>query len=762
MGNNTSRYLVINSDLLIFPQAFKQIVLSGETLYNAYRDFFVDNTYFVSGVFLLNGNYYGTLCNYLRIVNKRSSAQFLIGCKGEKKVRITSFDRGVNLFDFDYCYVEELPSLTFNPEDLNEDYEYIKKIDSKIMNLRENESLKRFFVGVEDVTIDNLIDWINANYVLFETDVQKELFIEDDALNSLRIVYSAFCHKELELKVEEEILDKVNEDINKDQKEYFLRTQLKIINKELNGDDDIDGYRDSVDEMKAPQSVKDKLINEINKVSTLTPGSPEAYVIKNYIDLVGDLPWGVYSKENTSIENARNILNQDHYGIEDVKERVIEFLAIHKLVKHNKGNILCFYGPPGTGKTSIVKSIARALGRKYVRISLGGMHDEAEIRGHRRTYLASMPGKIITGMKNAGTMNPVFLMDEIDKLSNDYKGDPASALLEVLDPEQNKAFVDNYLDMPFDLSDVLFVTTANDISRIAKPLLDRMELIEMSSYTTEEKEQIAIRYLIPKQTRECGLPDGIVKFRKSAVTDIILNYTMEAGVRGLEQKIAKVCRRIVAKFGDKEFAPYVVTSARLPELLGPSLNLNKQLRPDEVGVITGLAYTPYGGTTMDIEALLCVGKGELKLTGSLGDVMKESAAQAFSLIKSRAEKYGIDLESFKKDLHVNAVECAVPKDGPSAGIALATVMLSALIGKKIRSDIALTGEISLSGRVLPIGGIKEKSMGAINKGIKTIVLPEANKQDVSRLPDTIKNKVKYVFVNDIDEVLKVMMIDETE
>lgn len=762
MNDNTiNRYLVVNYDQEIFPQAFKQIPLSGELLYNAYRDFFVDNFAFVSGVFVLDGNYYGTVCNYLRVVNRRNLNKFLLGCEGEKKVRILSFDRGANLYDFDFCYVEDLLPLTCNSEDLDECYDCVKDINSKMAGLRNIEALKHLFIGVQDLVLESLSEWIDSNYILFDDDIQKLLFVETDALEALKLIRSSFDRREAEIKIEEEILDKVNEDINKDQREYFLRTQLKIINNELNGNDDIEDYRDSVDEMKAPQSVKDKLFNEINKVSTLSPGSPEAYVIKNYIDLVGSLPWGIYSTENTSIDNARNILNQDHYGIEDVKERVIEFLAIHKLVNHNRGNILCFYGPPGTGKTSIVKSIAKALGRKYVRISLGGMHDEAEIRGHRRTYLGSMPGKIITGMKNAGTMNPVFLMDEIDKLSNDYKGDPASALLEVLDPEQNKGFVDNYLDIPFDLSDVLFVTTANDISRIAKPLLDRMELIEMSSYTTEEKEQIAIRYLIPKQIKENGIPDGIVSFRKSAVTDIILNYTMEAGVRGLEQKIAKICRKIVAKFGDKPFEPFVVTSSKLSFLLGPSLNINKQQRPNEIGVITGLAYTPYGGTTMDIEALLCSGKGELKLTGSLGDVMKESAVQAYSLIKSRAEQYGVDMALFQKDLHINAVECAIPKDGPSAGIALATVMLSALTSKKIRSDIALTGEISLSGRVLPIGGIKEKSMGAINKGIKTIVLPEANKQDVSRLPNTIKSKINYIFVSTIDEVFKVMF-DEAQ
>ena len=761
MSDSSTKYLIINNDELIFSHAFKHINLYGDRLYESYRQYFTDNSFFVSGIFLHNGKYYGTLVEKLRIVNRKTSENFVISCKGINKVEITSFIRGKTLFDFDFCEVDPLPLMIQRDDDFTEESSYVTKINELILGLKDVEALKPFFVGVNQLTDDTIEDWVNSNSMLFDRERQEQLFVCDNTLDAVKIIYDGLKKKEFESRIDDDIIDKVNEDINKDQKEYYLRTQLKIINKELNGEDELDEYRSLVESSAMPEEIKEKLYNEIAKISTLMPGSPEAYVTRNYVELVTSLPWGVYSKDNNSIENARKVLNEDHYGIESVKDRVIEALAVRRLVNHNRGNILCFYGPPGTGKTSVVKSIARALNRKYVRISLGGMHDEAEIRGHRRTYLASMPGKIIKGIKSAGTMNPVFLMDEIDKLSNDYKGDPASALLEVLDPEQNKAFVDNFLDIPFDLSDVLFVTTANDISQIAKPLLDRMELIEMGSYTTEEKEQIAIRYLIPKQLKENGLSQDSVIFRKSAVNDIILNYTLEAGVRGLEQKIAKICRKIVANFGDKKVTKYVVTSNRLVELLGARSHRNENTRPNEVGVITGLAYTQYGGTTMDIEALLCVGKGELKLTGSLGDVMKESATQAYTLVKSRAEQYGIDTNLFQKDLHINAVECAVPKDGPSAGIALATVILSAYTGKKIRSDIALTGEITLSGRVLAIGGIKEKSMGAINRGIKKIVLPKANEQDVEKLPDSIKDKIQYTFVENIDEVFKEMIVDET-
>lgn len=761
MDNNSNKILVVNSgNKIIFPKSLQSFPQKGTIPLETLREYFSLDKTFVSSVFSLNGKYYGTLCEYLRFIHYVSSDDYSINCKGLKKVEIKNFIRGESYFDLDYCEIEVLDSDFENVVTTDYNIRQIDKINFTLQKIRSNEIAKHNHIFVNDIDINYIQDWIVRNLEFFSIDVQKELFAESDIDIVLEIIANSAKKKLYELEIEEDIQDKVNDDINKDQKEYYLRSQLKVINKELNGEDDFEDLREKVSLLDAPTYVKERLNNEINKISTLMPGSPEAYVSRNYVELVSSLPWGVYTRDNTSIENARKILNEDHYGIEEVKERVLEFLAIHKLTHHKKGNILCFYGPPGTGKTSIVKSIAKALGRKYVRISLGGMHDEAEIRGHRRTYLASMPGKIVTSIKSAGTMNPVFLMDEIDKLSNDYKGDPASALLEVLDPEQNKAYVDNFLDLPFDLSQVLFVTTANDISTIAKPLLDRMELIEMGSYTTEEKEQISLRYLIPKQIKENGIPENVVSFQKQAITDLILNYTREAGVRGLEQTISKVCRKIAVQFGDKPFKKYIVTPSRLQKLLGSPISTREPLRKNEVGVITGLAYTSYGGCTMDMEGLLCIGKGELKLTGSLGDVMKESAQQALTLVKSRAEQYGINQQLFQKDLHINATEGAVPKDGPSAGIALTTLILSVYTQRKIRADVALTGEITLSGRVLPIGGVKEKSMGAINRGISTVVLPKANQKDVEKLSDNIKSKLKYIFVENIDQVFEVMF-DET-
>lgn len=758
--DNNQQYLAIPSEDVIFPDVWKRIILSSETLYKEYEQYFTTDEYFVSGIFSVDGVYYGTLCKFVDFPRKKDGLPIL-RCNGTRKVKISSFIRGESIFDLDFCTVEPISDFSIAEENFDEYKNIINSINEKIIELSKTQSLRNTFLHCEQITETNAESWISRNAQLLDFESQCDLFLETDALRALCKMYDFLCEMKITALLAEDLNDKVEEEINKEQQEYFLRNQLKVIYKELNGDDQ-EVYREKIESLNAPQAIKNKLFREIEKISSLSSGSPEAYIATNYVDFVLSLPWGIYTEENDSLDNARKILDEDHYGIDDVKERVLEFLAVHKLVKENKGSILCFYGPPGTGKTSIVRSIARALNRKYIRTSLGGTGDEAEIRGHRRTYLGSMPGRIISSIKQSGSMNPVFLLDEIDKLGKDHKGDPASALLEVLDPEQNKGFVDNYMDLPFDLSNVLFIATANDISRISKPLLDRMELIEMSSYTTEEKEQIAIRYLIPKQIRTNGLSEDLIKFQKSAVNEIILNYTMEAGVRSLEKCIARICRKIAVKFGDKPIQRYTVTPSRLTELLGAPMSFNKQNRPNEIGVITGLAYTAYGGTTMDMEALLTVGKGELKLTGSLGDVMKESAYQAYTLVKSRASEYGINEELFNKDLHINAVECAVPKDGPSAGIALATLILSAYTGKKIRSDIALTGEISLSGRVLPIGGVKEKSMGAINKGIHKVILPEQNRQDVERLPDAIKSQIEYTFVQTIDDVVKVMIIDENK
>ena len=552
--------------------------------------------------------------------------------------------------------------------------------------------------------------------------------------------------------------EQVEDEMREAQKEYYLREELKVINGELYGDaDDIAELEDLIEDCHAPEEVLDKLRGELRKMVNMAPASPESFVARNWIETVASMPWGVTTTDNLSIENARTILENDHYGLEKVKQRILEFLSIHKMVGNKNGNILCLYGPPGVGKTSVAKSIAHALGREYVRISLGGMHDEAEIRGHRRTYIGSMAGKIITGIKKAGTVNPVFLMDEVDKLSNDYKGDPASALLEVLDPEQNKAFYDNYLEVPFDLSKVLFITTANNIGEIAKPLLDRMEMIELTGYTFEEKEQIALRHLLPKQIREHGMEEGTVRLTDGALRLLIDGYTREAGVRGLEQQIASLCRKVAVSFGDKAIEPVTLDEKDVRAHLGMARYEHRAYeRQDAVGCVVGLAWTELGGETMDLEAVLMPNKGGLRLTGNLGKVMRESATTAYSYVKSHAEALGIAPEKFERELHIHAPEGAVPKDGPSAGCALVCLIVSALTDRKLRSDRALTGEVSLTGRVMAIGGLKEKSLGALRDGITTILVPEANRPDVEELPKTIRDKVTYIYNTRIEGVLQEM------
>lgn len=755
MSNEWKYPVLVEGRAVLFENSLARINICGRKRMNEIVNLLETDRTFVSGIFEYNGEKIGTLCEYNRFVDKED--YYIISLRTVSRVKVIDVIKADNLFDIDYVVVEPYP---YFPGELdNKSLKLINSINSTISVFSKKKETSSLYSGVADLTASNIWEWVNAYADLIKSDTPEILFGTEDDNERIQAIRVALDSREIQYSVEKELEREVNESINKDQREYFLREQLKVVNKMLYGETTNDEYRAKIEKLNAPEYVKEKLNGELNKVIGMQSGTPEAYVSRNYIDTVCALPWGVYSKENNSLANARKVLDEDHYGIEDVKERIMEFLAIHKLVSNKKGNILCFYGPPGTGKTSVVKSIARALNRKYVRLSLGGVHDEAEIRGHRRTYIGALAGKIITSIRDAGTMNPVFLMDEVDKLSSDLKGDPASALLEVLDPEQNKAFVDNFIDMPFDLSEVLFITTANDISTVKKPLLDRMELIEMGSYTAEEKEEIAIRHLIPKQIAEHGIPENILTFDREAVGFIIDRYTREAGVRRLEQVIAKVCRKVAVKFGDSGFEPYNITKDIALELLGTPKVPDDVKRCDEVGVITGLAYTEYGGCTLDMECVLTNGKGNLILTGSLGDVMKESAQEALTYVKAHQEEYGIDSSLFSKDIHVNATEGAVPKDGPSAGIALTTLILSAFTGRKIRSDIALTGEITLSGRVLPIGGVKEKTMGAIRYGINKIILPLANKRDADELPQSVKDKVEFTFVERVNEVFEVMLYE---
>jgi ATP-dependent Lon protease len=566
------------------------------------------------------------------------------------------------------------------------------------------------------------------------------------------------------LEIEKSITTKVRQQIDKNQKEYYLREQIKAIQKELGDYQDVttevDEYKERIDEANLPDEVKAKALKELQRLSRMHSTSAESGVIRTYLDIILDLPWRNKTEERLDISFAQEILDRDHYGLDKVKERILEYLAVRKMKNGLHGPILCFVGPPGVGKTSIAKSIAEALNRNYVRMSLGGVRDEAEIRGHRRTYVGSMPGRIINALRQAGSANPLILLDEIDKMSNDFKGDPASAMLEVLDTEQNKDFRDHYLELPFNLSDVMFITTANYKEAIPRPLLDRMEVIDISGYTEEEKLNIASKYLVPKQLMLHGVESKVVRFNEPALREIVVHYTREAGVRTLERQIAAVIRKAIKKIVTDEKASVSVTKNTIKEYLGPRKYLyDKAAEKDEIGIVRGLAWTPVGGDTMPVEVNIMPGDGQLELTGQLGDVMKESARIARSFIRSVAEEYGIDHDFHKKfDIHIHVPEGAIPKDGPSAGITLATAIISALTGVPARKNVAMTGEITLRGKVLPIGGLKEKVLAAHRAGVNTVLLPVGNKKDINDIPENTRKEIRLIPVSHMDEVIRYALV----
>ena len=606
---------------------------------------------------------------------------------------------------------------------------------------------------------DRLADIIASNLTIKIEEKQK-ILAQFEVKARLEILYSVII-KELDiLELERKINNRVRKQIDKTQREYYLREQLKAIQKELGDKDgfeeEIEEYRNKLKTMELPEEVVNKVEKEIDRLNKISPSSPESGVIRTYLDWIFDLPWNNETEDNLDLKNARKVLDEDHYGLTKVKERVLEYLAIRKLSNNMKGPILCLVGPPGVGKTSIAKSIARAMGRKFVRMSLGGVRDEAEIRGHRRTYVGAIPGRIIYYMKQAGTKNPLFLFDEIDKMSSDFRGDPASALLEVLDAEQNKDFRDHYLELPFDLSKVMFLTTANTTETIPPPLLDRMEIIHLSSYTEEEKLNIARDYLLPKQIKEHSLKLENISISSAAIRDIINKYTRESGVRNLERELAKVIRKAATEIVEKDIKTIRVRPRNLKKYLGiPRYRYDMANLKNEVGVATGLAWTPVGGDTLFIEVTTMAGKGNLELTGHLGDVMKESAKAGLSYIRSKADELGIDKDFAKNlDIHVHVPEGAIPKDGPSAGITMATALISALTSIPVRKDVAMTGEITLRGRVLPIGGVKEKALAAKRAGIKKVILPKENEKDLEEIPANVKKDMEFIIVDNMDEVLE--------
>lgn len=706
----------------------------------------------------------GTICHIKQFV-KLPGDQLRVLVEGEQRGRISNFADEKGMF---YGDIEILEDISCQEE--NECEAYKKLIDKAFDEYLElsGESLNEIFTELEEESgLGRYCDIIGA-FLMLKTEAKQELIEIVDVKERLEKLLLIIKNEIEVLKIEKAIGSKIKNKVNKVQKEFYLREQLKVIQEELGEDDEeskeLKQYEERIYKAKLPKEAKDKVLYEFNRLKSTGVGSQESAVIKTYLDWVLDLPWNKFTKDNLDIKNAREVLDKEHYGLEDVKERIIEYLAVRKISKTLKGPILCLVGPPGVGKTSIAKSVANSLGRKFVRMSLGGVKDEAEIRGHRKTYVGAIPGRIIYSMKQAGYKNPLFLLDEIDKMGADFKGSLADALLEVLDSEQNSTFRDHYLELDFDLSKVLFITTANSLEGISRPLLDRMEIIEVSGYTTEEKFQIAKAHLLPKLLKEHNVEDGKLLVQDNAISTLVENYTRETGVRALERKIASVIRKGITELVEKDKNKIIINSNLIKKYLGPVIYTYDDLdKEDKIGVVTGLAWTGYGGDTLPVEVTVMEGDGKLQLTGQLGDIMKESAKAGFSYVRANADKYGIDKDFHKKkDIHIHIPEGAIPKDGPSAGVTMVTAMISALNGRKVNHKVAMTGEITLTGRVLPIGGLKEKSLAAYRMGIKTIIIPKDNKKDLENVPKAVKSKIKFIIADKVDDVLQNALIGEIE
>ena len=659
---------------------------------------------------------------------------------------------------------------------------YVEKRPDIIDNSAEVEALRRMMeqtfeqwvVATKKVNSEVLLTFkdqedpgriadLIAGYLTIEIDEKEKILEAVDVKTRLKLLYTDLC-KELEIvNLEKDISAQVRKQIEQNQREYYLREQLKAINKELDEGSDkeseVDEYKAKMSKLKLPKDVKQKLEKELDRLYKMPPMMAESAVIRNYLDTVLSLPWGKTTRENYDLKKAAEVLDKDHYGLKKVKERILDYLAVRAITKTNKGPIICLVGPPSVGKTSLAESIARAVHRKFTRISLGGIRDEAEIRGHRRTYIGAMPGRLINGMIDCGADNPVFLLDEVDKLGADFRGDPASALLEVLDPEQNSHFSDHYIEFPYDMSNVFWIVTANTVETIPAPLLDRLEVIELSSYTDDEKLKIAQLHLLPQERKANGLTGKNLTLSAATIQHIIRDYTREAGVRNLERKIATVCRKAARKIVEEKVEKVSVTPSNLKDFLGPIIFLESDMRArSEVGVCTGLAWTSVGGELLKIEVVVCEGKGKLVLTGQLGDVMKESAQAAFTYIRSRAKELGLEPDFNEKvDIHIHVPEGAIPKDGPSAGITMATAMESALTKRKVKADLAMTGEITITGHVLPIGGLKEKVLAAHRYRVKTVLIPKQNVQDLEEIPENVRADMEFIPVEHMDQVTKLAL-----
>jgi len=704
----------------------------------------------------------GTLCNIKQLL-KLPGDTVRVLVEGKSRAKIAK-------------YIQEEPYFKVDIEVLQEaDCVEDSKCEALVRKIKESfdEYIKlsgtmpsEVLITLDDIESPGRLSDIVSSYLMLKQEKKQELLEAvdvNDRLEKLLVI----LNNEIEiLNLEKKIGVRVKKKIDKVQKEYYLREQLKAIQEELGEDDEdqkeVNKYKKKINKAKLPKPVKEKALYELNRLSNIGGYSAEGNVIRTYLDWILDLPWNRETKDNYDIKKAREILEAEHYGLKDVKDRIIEYLAVKKMSKTLKGPILCLVGPPGVGKTSIARSVAHALNRNFVRMSLGGVRDEAEIRGHRKTYVGAIPGRIIYGMKQAKSKNPLFLLDEIDKMSNDFRGDPADALLEVLDGEQNSTFRDHYLELEIDLSNVMFITTANTLDTIPRPLLDRMEVIEVSGYTYEEKLHIAKKHLIPKVLKEHNIEEGVISISDPSVSSIIEGYTRESGVRELERRIGAVIRKSIADMLENNKESISITVNHVKKYLGsPVYTYDKVDKEDKVGVVMGMAWTAYGGDTLPVEASIMDGTGKLELTGKLGEVMRESARAAYSYVRAHAAEYKIDADFYKnKDIHIHVPEGAVPKDGPSAGVTIVTALVSALGERKVKHNVAMTGEITLTGRVLAIGGLKEKSLAAFRAGIDTVIIPEANKKDMEKIPDSIKKKLKFILASEIDDVLKNALMEE--
>jgi ATP-dependent Lon protease len=702
----------------------------------------------------------GTVGVVMRML-KLPDGRVKILVQGLSKAKVLKFDEQESYFRAEIEKMEDR-----KPEEVT------IEMEAQMRNVKEQLdkaiSLGKTILPDVMVVIENLeepgrlADLVTSNLGL-KTDQAQEILEIEDPIERLTKVSDILNHEIELLIVQQRIQSEAKGEIDKTQREYFLREQLKAIQKELGDIDErseeINEFRKKMEEAKMPEKVLKEAEKQLKRLEKMHPDSAESATVRTYLDWMVEIPWSKSTKDNLNIKSAKKVLNEDHFDLEKVKERILEYLSVRKLKSKMKGPILCFIGPPGVGKTSLGRSIARALGREFFRMSLGGMRDEAEIRGHRRTYVGALPGRILQGIKQTGTNNPVFMLDEVDKIGMDFRGDPSSALLEVLDPEQNNSFVDHYLTVPFDLSNVMFITTGNIVDTIPGPLRDRMEIIYLSGYSTEEKQGIAKRYLIPKQLEEHGITNKILSITDPALQHLISQYTRESGVRNLEREIANLCRKVAKRIAEGQKKRFVITARNISKYLGaPKYLPEEEIERDEVGVTTGLAWTETGGDIIYIEATMMKGRGNLTLTGQLGDVMKESAQAALSYIRSRAKSLGINEDIFSKnDFHIHVPAGAIPKDGPSAGITMATSIASVLTGRPVNKNIAMTGEVTLRGRVLPIGGLKEKTLAAKRMKINTVIMPKRNSKDMDDLPKYIKKDMKYMFVETMDDVLKIAL-----